>query len=66
MKCALCGKQEKSNPDVESGWRGIEMDGVFFYVCPNELPPNGSTAKEYKKAYTRVLEILIKKWRDLH
>jgi len=59
MTCALCGRQEKSDPGIESGWRAIQMDGRVYYVCPNELPKDGSTATEYEIAYSRIFRVLF-------
>jgi hypothetical protein len=65
MSCCMCGAKEKSDPGIETGWRAVQLDECVFYVCPKELPPNGSSAKEYGKAYSKVIgqcvELLRKK-----
>lgn len=35
MICAICKRQQKSDPKVESGWTLIQMDDVKKYVCPS-------------------------------
>lgn len=34
MTCASCGRQQKSDPHVESNWTVIVADGKPIYVCP--------------------------------
>lgn len=59
MTCIMCGKQEKSDPRVESDWTVIEMpdDGKAYYVCPDELPLNDkSTSWDFQRAYKKIFE----------
>jgi len=51
----MCGKVEASGPGDDHGWRAIDSDGVRFYVCPAELPPDGSTKEAYASAYYKVI-----------
>jgi len=39
MKCAKCGKEQKSDPRVESNWWCITYQGVRFYFCPECFHP---------------------------
>lgn len=59
MTCVLCGRQEQSDPAVESDWRVMEADGVAYYACPNEFPPDGASRAEFKRAYLRFSEKVI-------
>jgi hypothetical protein len=34
MRCKLCGKTQKSDPKVESGWTAVTIDGHRYYFCP--------------------------------
>lgn len=34
MTCAICGKQQRSNPKKSSQWTVIEANGKPMYVCP--------------------------------
>lgn len=34
MICHYCGKQQKSNPKVESNWTALQLDKKVLYVCP--------------------------------
>lgn len=34
MVCRQCGKQQQSDPEVESGWTTIDLDERRFYFCP--------------------------------
>lgn len=57
MTCIMCGKQEKSDPRVESDWTVIEMpdDGKAYYVCPAELPLNDkATSWDFQRAYEKI------------
>lgn len=55
MNCVVCGRSERSNRNVESGWRCLEVDEFHFYVCPFELPADGDPASAYKVAYQEVI-----------
>ncbi len=59
MTCALCGRQEKSDPSIRSNWRVIEADGVRHYFCPAEFPPDWASAKKFQAAYTRCLQRIL-------
>lgn len=59
MTCVLCGRQEQSDPAVESQWRVMEADGVGCYACPAETPPDGASSEEFKRAYVRFGEKVI-------
>lgn len=56
MTCAICGLQQKSDPQVESGWTVVELDQVPYYVCPKHLQPD---RKGYEAAWTKTLKRLI-------
>lgn len=58
MECAICGKRQKSDLDVESGWTVIELDNVAYYVCPSHIGNPKWTASQHKEAYTKVLRKL--------
>jgi len=55
MICIMCGRQEQSRPDQNSNWRAIELNGKRVYACPREFPPDGSPAKDFRKAYLKIL-----------
>lgn len=55
MTCVMCGKQQASDPAVESNWRKLEIDGRPFYVCPEEFPPDGASTEAFAAAYKRIL-----------
>jgi|GEM_PF-3203169 len=55
MVCALCDAQERSNPETNTGWRALELEGKRFYVCARHFPPDGSPAAEFTVAYAAVL-----------
>lgn len=61
MTCVMCGKQQKSNPMVESNWTAITIDeGKTFYACPAEFPAANSSRKAYADAYERILAKILK------
>lgn len=53
MVCAMCGKQQESDPAVESGWRYIQVGERGGYVCTDHFPANPETAskEEWSKFY---------------
>jgi hypothetical protein len=59
MTCIVCSKQQPSDPDVESNWRAFALDGVTFYTCPDEFPPDDAPAEQFKAAYTTVLHYCL-------
>ncbi len=59
MTCIMCGATQRSSPNVESQWRGLQADGVLYYACPAEFPPDGSEAEAFKRAYVRVLDKIM-------
>jgi hypothetical protein len=61
MTCVVCGQSEKSDPTVSSNWRCIEANGVPFYICPNEMPPDGASAEQFEAAYLRILRIIVER-----
>lgn len=62
MTCAICGKEQQSDPLKESNWRAIQLDEEVFYVCTDHFPPDEmATIEGFTEAYKRVLEILIEK-----
>jgi len=34
MTCHKCGRQVKSDPQVESNWTAIQLEGKVYYICP--------------------------------
>lgn len=60
MTCAMCGRQEWSNPKVQSGWTLIQLPGsaVQHYVCPPCIH-EPAKQKGYKLAYSQILRNLI-------
>lgn len=60
MTCDLCGRQQKSDPDVSSNWTTVDLDGRRFYVCPKHLPLNDRATKaDFVKAWEHVLKSLM-------
>jgi len=54
MTCIMCGKQQGSDPKIESQWRLLEVDGVRYYACPAEFPPDTAEAEAFKAAYLAI------------
>lgn len=52
MTCVCCGKTQQSDPGISSDWRAVDADGVRYYACPDEFPPDGATTLEFELAYT--------------
>ncbi len=59
LTCTLCGKQEQSDPHVESNWRYIEADSKGAYICPKHFPKDGASAKEFEAAYYYIFRTLF-------
>lgn len=56
MRCVMCDKVQRSDPNVSSQWRMILLDGKRFYACPDEFPPDETaTADEFSVAYQKVM-----------
>lgn len=55
MTCAMCGKQHKSDPKVQSGWTRLEDGHRSIYICPAELPGENGTAEEFERAWAKIL-----------
>ena len=56
MTCLICQRQERSDSCVESNWRLVVADGVRYYFCPAEFPPDAiATGKLFKLAYQRAM-----------
>lgn len=34
MTCLACLDTQHANPDIESGWNYITIEGKGFYICP--------------------------------
>lgn len=60
MKCAVCGKEEKSSPDANTQWRAVDLGSKRIYACPAEFPPDGASAEEFKAAYLRLIVLARK------
>lgn len=59
MICVMCGRQQRSNPTVESNWRALTVDGETYYACPREFPKDGARAGKFAKAYERILRKIM-------
>lgn len=59
MTCILCGTEETSDPEVNSNWRVIALDGDqgsrTYYACPAEFPPDDASRAEFTEAYKKFL-----------
>ena len=56
MTCIMCGDTAQSEPQVESNWRLVEVDGQPYYICPAEFPPDDATEDAFAAAYQAVFE----------
>lgn len=54
MTCIMCDRQARSDPQIESQWRCLVIDGRPYYVCPSEFPPDSASRKAFKLAYLKV------------
>ena len=61
MTCVMCGRQQKSDPLTQSQWRAIEADGVRYYACPAEFPPDTASSAAFQLAYNRVLARIVQR-----
>lgn len=55
MTCVVCGAQQGSDPNIQSQWRGLEIDEHKFYACPNEFPSDKAEKAAFKTAYQLVV-----------
>lgn len=66
MTCAICGKQQKSDPAVESDWRYIELGHKAGYVCPVHFPDDAhATREDYKAAYKVAIMAVLKNGKNV-
>lgn len=59
MRCIMCNKVQRSDPEVNSDWTAIEFEGKTYYVCPGELPfekaqAGTATEDDFKEAYAKI------------
>lgn len=59
MTCCVCGKQQRSNPRLESQWRALEVDNEIFYACPDEFPSDRAGKHAFSKAYQLVIACVL-------
>lgn len=55
MTCVVCGAQQQSDPNIQSQWRGLEIDEHKFYACPDEFPSDKAEKAVFKTAYQLVV-----------
>jgi len=36
MTCLLCGAMQRSDPEVSSNWRALQIEGRIFYACTDQ------------------------------
>ena len=58
MICLACGTGELSRPKIRSDWRVIATGDLRFYFCPQEFPPDRSSATKFEAAYSRLLGLI--------
>ena len=59
MTCVVCGTTQWSDPAVETGWDCVEVDGVGYYVCPEERKAAKEGRETYEAAYERILRKIM-------
>lgn len=64
MTCVVCGKQERSDPKVESNWRGITLEKQTHYACTDEFPADDASREEFEATYLKVLLAIVKKRKE--
>lgn len=69
MTCVVCGVQHRSNSNVQSDWRAIDIENDTIYVCPDEFPPDQAGTEAFRKAYGLVIacglhELVIRQGKD--
>lgn len=55
MTCCMCGKQQQSDPDQNSDWRIVQVNGQQHYVCTDHFPPDDADAGAFSEAYQKIL-----------
>ena len=55
MTCCVCGRQQRSDPKVQTQWRAIEIDSEIVYGCPDEFPSDKAGREAFKTAYQLVI-----------
>lgn len=60
MKCVMCGREERSDPGVESEWRAIEWGDDLYYACPDEFPPDKYPSIVFELAYSKIFSAIAR------
>lgn len=59
MKCVMCGKEQQSDPNIESNWTCLEINSdSHYYCCPDCLQNNaGSIEERYELVLRKIMEL---------
>ena len=62
MKCVMCGKEQESDPNIESNWTCFEINSDSrYYCCPDCLQNNaGSIQERYELVMLKIIELRSK------
>lgn len=61
MTCCMCGREAISDPEVESNWRAIDVDGKRYYVCPKHFPADDASVDAFSEAYLEIFRSILKR-----
>jgi hypothetical protein len=62
MECVVCGASEQSMANRSMGWRCVELNSKDrYYVCPKELPADGSPGPVWRDAFLRWFKLIAEK-----
>lgn len=56
VTCAICGKAKENDPHTAAGWRGVELNKIQYYICPDHFAPEGATREERRQAYIAAIK----------
>ena len=65
MTCLICGRMDQSDARTPNNWRAITADGVTYYFCPEEFPPDPGTCELFEAAYNRCMLAVLFRRQDM-
>lgn len=58
MHCCVCDFEKISDPQVQSGWTCLSVDGVRYYVCVGCVPAAREGTKQFERAWGRIFKVI--------
>lgn len=79
MRCGVCGREQQSDPNVESGWTRFQADDEVGYMCAQTCLPPGLSVEQVSNRVRTFVSFLaaqrageipkdhtVDSWADIH